>query len=129
MKPQFRNPKKWTKEEMDMTKESEISKLIGVLKSKGYKVEKGGCPRELNNWCIPEEYRDYWFFFYNSPSICRSEGKGGFLVVKDTQEVSYDFFKGGFKNGSHLKTPYELVREWTTEPFLEKVLTFLEVKH
>ena len=106
---------------------NEVSELIRVLGTNGYQVRKGGCPKELENWYVPEEYRDYWFLFSKSKTTDRSGGKGGFLVLNDDGEVSYDFFKGGFKNGIHLKTPTESFREWTTEPFLGKVLKFLEV--
>ena len=106
---------------------NEVSELIRVLGTNGYQVRKGGCPKELENWYVPEEYRDYWFLFSKSKTTDRSGGKGGFLVVNESDEVSYDFFKGGSKYGKHFNSYQGMFDEgwFSSDLDLEGVRNFL----
>ena len=104
-----------------MSIENQVQTLVEELKTNGYEVKEKVIP----NGDLPPQ--GYHYGFTKVTGEGRRSVNGGFLVVKDTGEVSYDFFKGGSKYGKHFNSYQGMFDEgwFSSDLDLEGVRNFL----
>lgn len=110
---------------MSMTMKQQVRTLVSFLKGEKFLVKESGTPH--SSVSKPEDV-DEWWSFIKPTGRDQCEVNGGFLRMRDDGMVSYDFFKGGYRDGEHLKSvPDEMYEDgWTfTDLPLEEVVQFL----